>query len=568
MLYYTFYQKNPASHYIYVDLKIEGITTSQLKIHLPVWRPGRYELGHFAKHIKKLEARDVQGNTLQCSKYSPSSWTISTTQCTEVYLSYSYYAAEYNAGACYANAEILYINPVHCCYWAEGFETKAHFLQFKIPEHFKIATALPLQADNWYKAETYDELADAPVICGLHLQQFSYTVQSTRFFIHFSGPCSPDWIKIKAHFEAFTQAQIQFWGSIPVDAFHFLVLLLPFKFYHGVEHLKSTVLALGPAHQLNDSLYDDFLGVASHELFHVWNIKTLRPESLLPYNFLNAQYSDCGAVYEGFTTYYGDKLLYASGVFNWIQFKTCMEERLQKHVHNYGRFNLSLAETSIDTWLDGYVPGVPYRKTSIYDEGSIMAFMLDSTIYFNTNGRFTLADVLRYAYQSKARTQGYVLKDLADWIQQACAIDLRQALHDWLYTAFDFQNVVQQQWARFGVALCFMPSLQHSESRYGFGLADSTVNRVAPYSPAWHAGLFNNTQIISVNNHKAELNLQALIEQQSENNQHICLQVLQEYTERTCTLQVKPQTARYYPIPVLNIINQTLFDQHQYFFKH
>jgi predicted metalloprotease with PDZ domain len=567
MLYYTFYQKNPASHYIYVDLKIEGIITPQLKIHLPVWRPGRYEWGHFAKHIKKLEARDIQGNTLQCNKHAPSSWIINTTTCTEVFISYSYYAAEYNAGACYANAELLYINPVHCCLWAEGFETKAHFLRFQIPEQFKIATALPLQADNWYKAETFDELADSPVVCGLQLQQYSYTVQSTRFFIHFSGSCSPDWIKIKSHFEAFTQTQIQFWGSIPVTTFHFLVLLLPFKFYHGVEHLKSTVLALGPADQLNDSLYDDFLGVASHELFHVWNIKTLRPASLLPYDFLNAQYSNCGAIYEGFTTYYGDKLLYASGVFSWNQFKRCIEERLQKHVHNYGRFNISLAETSIDTWLDGYVPGAPYRKTSIYDEGSIMAFMLDSTIYFNSNGCYTLADVLRYAYQSKARTQGYTLEDLADWIQQACAIDLRQTLHKWLHTAFDFQNVVQQQWARFGVELQYLPALQNTERRYGFTLTDLTVSRVAPYSPAWKAGLFNNTRIVALNGIEAGDDLQWQFEQQSLQQQTLVLHVFQEHSARTCSITVKPQSTHYYPLPELQISNQALFDQHQHFFK-
>lgn len=550
-----------------MDLKIKGINQSELNIHLPVWRPGRYELGHFAKHIKKLEARDVDGNLLQCTKYARSSWTINTAHCTELVLSYSYYAAEYNAGACYANAEVLYINPVHCCFWAEGFETKPHFLRFQIPDHFKTATALPLIEDNWYKAETFDELADSPVVCGTHIQYYTYTVNRTLFYVHFIGRCTPEWTKIKSHFEAFTQTQMQFWGSCPVTEFHFLVVLLPYPFYHGVEHLKSTVLALGPADELNTTIYEDFLGVASHELFHVWNIKTLRPSSLLPYDFLNAQYSNCGAIYEGFTTYYGDKLLYASGVLAWNSFKTCMEERLQKHLHNYGRFNISLAETSIDTWLDGYVPGVPYRKTSIYDEGSIMAFMLDSTIYFNSDGRYTLADVLRFAYQSEAVNNGYQLQDLQLWIKQACNMDLQQTLNTWLHAPFDFQESVQQQWARFGIALNLSPSLQSSENRYGFGLSGTTVNRVAPYSPAWHAGLFNDTKITAVNGILANTDLQMLIEEQSNSKQTLSLEIIQEHTAQTCTLQVKPQSTKYYPLPYLTISNHLLFDQHQTFFK-
>src|SRR6476659_10108647 len=198
------------------------------------------------------------------------------------------------------------------------------------------------------------------------------------FFLHFVGECRPDFKKLKKDFRAFTKKQIEFWGDFPVQEYHFLFQVLPAKFYHGVEHQRSTVIAIGPGYAINSgSTYDDILGVSCHELFHTWNVKTIRPVEMHPYNLTRENYARTGYVYEGFTTYYGDKLLLNSKVFSVKQYFTTLQERLVKHFHNYGRYNLSVADSSWETWLDGYVPGAPYRKTSIYDEGNLVAFMLD-----------------------------------------------------------------------------------------------------------------------------------------------------------------------------------------------
>ena len=213
--------------------------------------------------------------------------------------------------------------------------------------------------------------------------------------------------------KAFTIDQLKMMGSFPFDAYHFLVQVLPYSFYHGVEHLKSTVLGIGPGYDLmRNNIYIDFVGVASHELFHAWNIKTIRPAEMMPYNYKTENYSRLGFVYEGVTTYYGDLILARCGVYNTEQFFKELNVRIQKHFDNPGRQNLSVADSSFDTWLDGYTPGVPGRKTSIYDEGCITALMTDLIIRKKTNSKSSLDDVMRTLYEDFGKKNiGYAEHD-------------------------------------------------------------------------------------------------------------------------------------------------------------
>jgi predicted metalloprotease with PDZ domain len=176
-----------------------------------------------------------------------------------------------------------------------------------------------------------------------------------------------------------------------------------------VEHTNSTVIALGPSYGvMNNKGYEDLLGVSSHELFHAWNIKTIRPVEMMPYDYSRENYSRLGYVAEGVTTYYGDVMLLRSGVFTEEQYLKTFNELLEKHFNNFGRLNLSVADSSFDTWLDGYKQGVPGRKASIYTEGALCAFMLDIIIRKNSNNKRSLDDLMRLLYEEFGKKQrGY-----------------------------------------------------------------------------------------------------------------------------------------------------------------
>lgn len=512
MIRYSIYQKNPASHYVYIDMHVDQVHSDTLQLQLPAWRPGRYELGNFAKNIKRVDVFNQHNETLAYTKTGKDTWVISCKGATALKITYSYYAAELNAGACYADTAQLYLNPVHCCMYVENRLLEPHQLELQIPSNYKIASSLP-QQQNILTAVDYHELVDSPFMASASLQTEVYTVNNISFYLHFVGECRPDWNLFKKDFAAFTQKQIEFWNDFPYNEYHFLFQVLPVKFYHGVEHKKNTVIAIGPGYQLNTgSTYEDVLGVSCHELFHTWNIKTIRPAEMQPYQYTRENYARTGYVYEGFTTYYGDKLLLSSGVFTVGQYFETLQERLTKHFHNFGRYNLSVAHSSWETWLDGYVPGAPYRKTNIYDEGNLIAFMLDVQIMQATANTKRLRDVCVLLYERFGKTnKGYTEQDIIALVNEVSGKDFSAFFNDYVYTAADYEIPLLPCFAYLGISFNKQPSPQISEHLFGFKCIDngvySKVSLVAPYSPAWKAGLFQGDDILSVNGYMLKNNL-------------------------------------------------------------
>jgi predicted metalloprotease with PDZ domain len=475
-----------------------------MELHLPAWRPGRYELGNFAKNIKRVDAFDENKKSLAYHKTNTNTWHIVTNGSKSITLTYSYYTSEINAGNCFADENQFYINPVHLCMYEESEINNPHVIDLEVPDSYKIITSLALN-NKTITAPNFDELADSPIMASEFIQSDFYEVNGTKFWLHFNGECKPDFEKIKTDFIKFTKTQLAFWGSIPVTEYHFMFHVLPFKFYHGVEHQKSTVIAIGPGYNLNSGVtYESILGVSCHELFHTWNIKYIRPVEMLPYDFSKENYARTGFVYEGFTTYYGDLLLLTSGVFTNEQYFETLEERLDKHFHNYGRFNLSVAASSFDTWLDGYVPGNPYRKTSIYDEGNLIAFMLDVQIFKYSNHTKGLKNVCQVLYNQFGKlNKGYSENDIISICEKMAGVSLSSFFEKYVFGTDDYESILTECFNYLKIDFIKKPSLQVSENIFGFKTIDFGQNRkislIAPYSPAWKAGLSIGDEIIAVN---------------------------------------------------------------------
>lgn len=505
MIHYKVYLKQTSSHYIYVDLTIDNISSPTIELQLPAWRPGRYELGNFAKNIKRVDAFGEKEQTLSYTKSTKDLWVIETLGAKKIKVSYSYFAGEpANAGNCYADNTQIYANPVHLCMYVPNRMQEQHVVELDIPDTYKIATSLKVEGKK-LTAASFDELADSPFMASAQMQSDSFELEGVKFWLHFLGECKPDFGKIKTDFIKYTKAQFSFWDGCPVNEYHYLFQVLPFKFYHGVEHQKSTVIALGPGYNLNKGkTYEDLLGVSSHELFHTWNIKYIRPTEMLPYDFTKENYARTGFVYEGFTTYYGDVMLFTGGVFSQEQYFETLEERLVKHFHNYGRFNLSVAHSSWETWLDGYVPGAPYRKISIYDEGNLVAFMLDVIIMKNTNNQKGLRDVCRELYNEFGKKQkGYTENDIISLCEKMADVSLKEFFTKYVYGTEDYEPQLKECFDYLGWQLVKIPSAQLNEAVYGFKTIDFANNRkvsmVAPYSPAWKAQLGIGDEILAVN---------------------------------------------------------------------
>lgn len=514
-MHYILSYTNPRQHFIDVELIIENVKTEELELQLPSWRPGRYELQNFAKNIQKWAAKTTKGEDLNFRKTSKDRWLVQTNGNNKIHIHYNYYAAQLDAGACWLDETQIYVNPIHLCiYMPERINEKCS-LELKVPSEYKIATSLE-QKNNVLTAADYHELADSPFIAAADLIHFDYEAGGIVFNLWIKGECKPDKEKIIRDFTAYSKTQLEMFGSAPFKEFHFLYQILPYRIYHGVEHISSTVIALGPGHNLmKPDIYEDFLGVSSHELFHAWNVKAVRPVEMTPYKYDVENYNRLGFVTEGVTTYYGDLHLLRSKVFNPDEYIKDLVKNVQKHFDNFGRFNLSVADSSYDTWLDGYVEGIPNRKSSIYTEGCLCSFMLDILIMEQTNNSRSLDDVMRKLYE-KHSAQGYSEEDYKVIAEETAGISLDNFFNSFVYGVTDYEPLLLHSLDYIGCRLDKNQSPTYRERYFGIKSVNENgkakIKSVAPGSPGFFAGLTRDDEIITVNRIKVENNFSDLLE--------------------------------------------------------
>lgn len=499
---YSFKSNNRGSKFLDIEFIIENNKDSEVFVQLPAWRPGRYELGNFAKNIQKFDVKTLNNKPLEYEKVTKDKWKINAGKNKKFKIVYNYYSNELNAGSTWVDENQIYVNPVNCCLYVVGREKDPIRLFFNDAGHNQAAISLQKTGDH-YVAESFDELADSPFILSDSLQHNSYDVQGTKFNIWFQGECRPPWKKIIKDFKAFTKTQLDVFGSFPFDEYHFFYQILPYQAYHGVEHLKNTVISFGPGYSVFEGdNYEEFLGVSSHELFHAWNVKTIRPADIVPYDFSKENYTKMGYLTEGITTYYGDLMLKSSGVFSLDQFLKQINKTLDRHFFNYGTSNLSVADSSFDTWLDGYVRGIPNRKGSIYTEGCILSMVTDLTIRSKTNSKNSLNNVLRKFYKSYAkRGKGISEEDFKKEIEKAAGTELNDLWDNYFYGTNDFFPLLKKAVKPFGLQLTKTQNTKALAATYGAYTqpGNSKVLFIAPSSPAFNMGLNIGDEIIAIN---------------------------------------------------------------------
>lgn len=502
---YIISYRNPHQHYIDIEFIADNIRSDETIVQLPAWRPGRYELGNFAKNIQKWTVLDEKGNVLKFEKVSKDSWKIRTKNVSSLHIKYNYYAAELNAGSTFLDDTQLYMNPVNCCvYIPERINEKCR-MELKLPTSYQVAIGVPESGKNAFDFKDFHELADNPYIASATLQHNKFVCEGKEFNLWFQGECKPDWAKLNTDFIKFCDHQMVMMKKAPFDSYHFLFQVLPQRMYHGVEHTTSTVCALGPGYNLmKGELYEDLLGVSCHELFHAWNIKTIRPVEMQPYDYTKENYSKLGYVCEGVTTYYGDFLLFRCGVFNEEQYFGTFAERLQKHFDNFGRFNMSVADSSFDTWLDGYVPGIPNRKTSIYDEGNLLAFVTDIFIRKNSGNKYSLDDVMRQLNEEFAlKGKGYSEADYKGLVEHYANTSFDQIFNDYFNGTADYEPLLKDAMSYIGCELVKFNASKFNEHALGMKVNGvegiCKVTAVYQDSVADKAGIAMNDDILSIN---------------------------------------------------------------------
>ena len=510
---------NPLTFYLQIQLTLDvpADLAEPLALQLPAWRPGRYELQNFAQKIQKVEITDAAGGAVPYRKTTKDRWEVAGAAGRQLKVSYNFYAHQMDAGGSWLDETQLYLNPVQALLYVVGREDEECTLELALPDNWQIACGLPETSLHVLTAQNFDQLADAPLIASPTLQHHEYEAGGRRYHVWAQGEEAViNWDILLADFKAFTEEQLKLFGSLPVKDYHFLNQFLPYKHYHGVEHANSTVIVLGPAELLmSEGLYKELLGVSCHELFHTWNIKSIRPTEMQPYDYSRENYFRTGYIAEGVTTYYGEYLLARCQVRTPAQYFQELNAVLRKHFDDAGGQNLSLADASMDLWLDGYRSGVPDRKVSVYHKGALAALLLDLTLRQLSSHARSLDDVMRRLYEEFGKTgTGYTEADYQRLVNEVAGRDMRRYFDQFITGTAPVLEPLQNALRKVGCQLLVSENVSASEGVFGFRTIlkneRTEVTYLWPDSPG-AAVLTADDEIVAVNGRRVDMNLQSLL---------------------------------------------------------
>ncbi|MEX2592728.1 MAG: M61 family peptidase [Anditalea sp.] len=482
---YLIYRKNIPSQFINLELTLHCKKGETVQLQLPSWRPGRYEVANYAQKTRQLKVIE-KNREISAQKITKDLWHFTAGHSGPHVIQYEYHASQMDAGGSWSDDEQLYLNFINFIFEVKGREEESIKVKLDIPGNYTVATALPLIGPLVLEAKGFQHLVDSPLIASSTLQHHHYESGGCLFHLWFQGAIHFEIDQLKEHFKNFTEKQIEAFDDFPAPAYHFLFQLLPYNHYHGVEHQFSTVITLGPAKELeNETFMDQLIGVSSHELYHFWNVCRIRPKKLLPYDFSKEAYIDTGVVAEGVTTYMGDLFLLKSGYLSLEAYLKKLEKLINRETEHFGWQNHSITESSFDLWLDGYKPGIPDRKVSIYNRGALISFCLDLTLIDHGSSLHEVMKMMWINFGKKGI--GYSLDDYQTLVGQS--LNDRKATEKffqrYIFGKEDILPLIKTQLASLGIKL---HENNRNEMESCFGLVIDSINTVRsihPESPAY-----------------------------------------------------------------------------------
>ncbi len=411
-------------------------TGSTLDLHLPVWTPGSYLVREYARHVQDLVAETKDGKALAVEKIDKATWRVATLGESIIVVRYAVYAADLTVRSAHADTSHAYWNGA-CAFLYCYAQLKAPSLvAVNAPEGWKITTPLAPESGSKHKfvARDYDELVDSPFEVGTHeLVEFRALDKPHRIAIW--GDCARARHELTADFAKIVEASAAiFDGTLPYDDYVFIMLLAP-NAYGGLEHKSSTTLLSSPFTFTPKKKYEDFLELVSHEFFHLWNVKRIRPEALGPFDYQKENYTRALWMMEGITSYYDRVILVRAGLLTPRRFLSKLADDWAKMMQTPGRRHHSLEEASFDAWIKHYRPDENTVNTSIsyYLKGGIIATLFDLEIRRRSEGKKTLDDVMRLLWREYgARDKGFPEGQAQEIFEQAAGVPLGDLFDAWV----------------------------------------------------------------------------------------------------------------------------------------
>ncbi|MBW8192620.1 peptidase M61 [Neiella marina] len=463
-----------SSHYFDVSLTTQA--NGPVTVTLPAWLPGSYMIRDFARNIVTLEAHsgDMPLELIQLDKQSWQTEMVSGT----VTFNYRVYAWDLSVRAAHLDLQHGFFNPSSLCLQVVGSEELAHGLaiiasDYAKANNWRVATGLmPSQVDTAgfgdYLAKNYDELLDHPFEMGTFSED-SFQTHGVNHRMIYTGAQQGALARISADVEKVCAAQIEmFQDEPPFDQYLFMTMVVG-NGYGGLEHRNSTALMTSRKALITNASdpqtadYRDFLGLCSHEYFHSWNVKRIKPAEFTPYQLSQESYTRQLWAYEGITSYYDELMLCRSGVITQTDYLNMLAVTLSRVSRGQGRLKQTVTDSSFNAWSKFYKQdeNAPNGIVSYYTKGAEIALCLDLLLRKHSNHQVSLDDVMRMLWQRHGKpeigteedtVQRYATELLLPHCPEANAL-LAVFFHVALDSTDELPTIELLQWAGVGYQL-------------------------------------------------------------------------------------------------------------------
>lgn len=417
---FTVAMSKPHTHLFDIDVAVKRTANGPQEelLVMPVWTPGSYLVREFERHVQDFAVADAAGQPLKWEKTNKNTWRITTNGAREWHATYRVYANELSVRTSELNSDHAFWNNANLLMYLDGFLKSPSTVHVIAPDVWKVATGLPAVAGqkNTFRAENFDVLYDSPFEAS-NFKTLVFNVKGVPHRIVIDGVGNYDPERMRRDVQKIVETEVELMGGeIPYRDYTF-ILHLRSNTGGGLEHLNSTALgyprfgfrirtgdrATSAAPNTTDTPerdYRGFLGLVSHEFFHLWNVKRIRPDALGPFDYTQENYTKVLWVAEGITDYYSDLVLRCAGLVSESEYLAAMARAMQNLQNTPGRLVQSAEESSFDAWVKYYRPdeNSVNSQVSYYDKGALLGLLLDLEIRKRSSGAKSLDDVMRYLY--------------------------------------------------------------------------------------------------------------------------------------------------------------------------
>jgi predicted metalloprotease with PDZ domain len=506
---YTLRFPAPATHYVEVEADVPTDGRSEIDLRMAVWTPGSYLVREYSRNVERVTARTPGGSALPVTKTAKNRWRVRTDSAPRVRLAYRVYGREMSVRTNYIDPAFALLNGAPTFITFADSTPRRHIVRIEPAASWTVTTALaPVEGagPNVYEAEDFDTLADSPIVLGtpaIHRFEVDGVPHELADFGE-GGVWNGQ--QAARDVERFTRAQARFWGVIPYKRYIFFNLITEAS--GGLEHKTSTVLMTSRWKSRTRKGYLDWLGTASHELFHAWNVKRLRPVELGPFEYEAENYTRSLWIAEGLTEYYGDLLVRRAGISNDTEYLDALSQSIEKVQTTPGRLVRSVEDASFDAWIKFYRPDDNSRNTSVdyYAKGAVAGFLLDAEIRRATGGERTLDDVMRRAYAQYAGDRGYTTAQFKAVAADVAGRDFSAWFHRAVESTEELDYAPALEW--FGLRFRANPPPPGQQVKGWLGSATRNdagrlvVTEVPRDTPAEAAGVSVDDEVLAVDGYR------------------------------------------------------------------